>query len=345
MQTNRNEVIDLLRFLGLSLIILAHLSPPPWLFQLRNFDVPLMVLISGVTHSIQPKKLQPIDFIAKRVKRLLYPAWTFLTIYFLCLVIFELKFDKLTFSNIFHSYTFISGIGFVWIFRVFIITSAFAPLIDQFNKRLKSNNTYLIIILCCFLSYETLLLFNWKGLLGAKYYLYFSSLVFYGIFYTLIFSLGTRLLSFNLKQIFYLLICSTILFIGCAGYFLSTSGSIPPTQHFKYPPQLYYLSYSLTLCITCYLLSPAMYKFVASWPMLNALISFISRNTLWIYFYHIIFIKIDIKEHFSNLLFSYIFVYTASVICCFLQFSLVSKYLSLFSGDKTKQYIRLMFTG
>ncbi|TWR28836.1 acyltransferase [Mucilaginibacter pallidiroseus] len=345
MQTDRNEVIDFLRFLGLSLIILAHLYPPPWLFQLRNFDVPLMVLVSGLTHSLQPKKLNPIDFVAKRVKRLVYPAWTFLTLYFLCLTMFELKFDKLTFANVFHSYTFISGIGFVWIFRVFIITSALAPLVDRFNKKLRSNNTYLIILLCCFLSYEFLLLIEWKVILGAKHYLYFSSIVFYGIFYTLIFSLGTRLLSFNLNQICYVLISAILLFIGYAFYFLHITGSIPATQHFKYPPQLYYLSYSLMLCIICYLISPTAHKVIASWPTLNLLIRFISRNSLWIYFYHIIFIKINIKEQIPNLLLSYAFIYTASVICCFLQLSMVSKSLLLFSGNRTKQYIRLMFTG
>ncbi|SFK21637.1 hypothetical protein SAMN04488079_106193 [Methylophaga sulfidovorans] len=46
----RDHRIDLLRFIGLSMIIFAHVGPPSILFQLRNFDVPLMVLISGMSY-------------------------------------------------------------------------------------------------------------------------------------------------------------------------------------------------------------------------------------------------------------------------------------------------------
>jgi fucose 4-O-acetylase-like acetyltransferase len=345
MPTNRDKAIDLLRFIGLSLIILAHISPPSWLFQLRNFDVPLMVLVSGITYSIQPKKQQYFNYVAKRVKRLLYPAWTFLTIYFLCTLIFDLRFDKLTFVNIFHSYTFISGIGFVWIFRVFLITSLFAPLIDKFNIKLPCNNRYLIFLLCSFIAYEIVLQFGWKEMLGERLYLYFNSLILSGIFYTLIFSLGTRLLSFSRLQITYLLSCATIMFIGYAMYYFNTTGRVQATQNFKYPPQLYYLSYSLILTTLCYVLSPAAYKLIAPWRNLNTLLVFISRNTLWIYFYHIIFIKMRVAEYFPNLFISYIIVYAASLLCCFLQLSIVFRLIPLIKGNATKDNLRFMFTG
>ena len=43
----RNYGIDFLKTLGLLLIILAHISAPQWINQIRNFDVPLMVFLSG----------------------------------------------------------------------------------------------------------------------------------------------------------------------------------------------------------------------------------------------------------------------------------------------------------
>ena len=43
----RNIKIDFIKFLGLFAIILAHVGPNEKIFQLRNFDVPLMVFISG----------------------------------------------------------------------------------------------------------------------------------------------------------------------------------------------------------------------------------------------------------------------------------------------------------
>jgi len=73
----RNERIDFLRFLGLCMIILAHVDPSDGLFQLRNFDVPLMVLISGVSFGLSYKGEPYGSYVWKRVKRLLLPVWIF----------------------------------------------------------------------------------------------------------------------------------------------------------------------------------------------------------------------------------------------------------------------------
>lgn len=45
----RDEKVDSPRFVGLAMVVLAHVGPPEWLFQLRNFDVLLMVLLSGIS--------------------------------------------------------------------------------------------------------------------------------------------------------------------------------------------------------------------------------------------------------------------------------------------------------
>ena len=42
----RNYTYDLLKVIALICILLAHVNPPGVIFQLRNFDVPLMILIS-----------------------------------------------------------------------------------------------------------------------------------------------------------------------------------------------------------------------------------------------------------------------------------------------------------
>lgn len=51
-KSRRDVTIDLLRFIALTCIIIAHINPSPLLFQLRNFDVPLMVFLSGVSFRI-----------------------------------------------------------------------------------------------------------------------------------------------------------------------------------------------------------------------------------------------------------------------------------------------------
>ena len=45
----RNTNYDLMRFIGISCIVLAHSSAPDIVDQLRNFDVPLMVVVSGIS--------------------------------------------------------------------------------------------------------------------------------------------------------------------------------------------------------------------------------------------------------------------------------------------------------
>lgn len=47
----RDPAVDLLRFIGISMIFLAHIGPPAALFQLRSFDVPLMIFVSGLSYS------------------------------------------------------------------------------------------------------------------------------------------------------------------------------------------------------------------------------------------------------------------------------------------------------
>lgn len=48
MSLRRIGYIDFLKTLGLLLLILAHVDAPAFILQLRCFDVPLMVILSGI---------------------------------------------------------------------------------------------------------------------------------------------------------------------------------------------------------------------------------------------------------------------------------------------------------
>lgn len=47
----RDLSIDLMRAIGLLCVILAHVNPPATLMQIRCFDVPLMLFVSGLVFS------------------------------------------------------------------------------------------------------------------------------------------------------------------------------------------------------------------------------------------------------------------------------------------------------
>ena len=75
----RDPSIDLLRFIGLTMIILAHIGlsrSTSLLFQLRSFDVPLMVFTSGLAFSGRNTGAYLL-FIGKRTLRLIVPVYLF----------------------------------------------------------------------------------------------------------------------------------------------------------------------------------------------------------------------------------------------------------------------------
>ncbi|MDY7013155.1 MAG: hypothetical protein SVX43_06045 [Cyanobacteriota bacterium] len=61
-KAKRDIRLDVLKTIGIILIILAHTNPPIWIHQIRNFDVPLMVLLSGTLFYSSSSKSQDYSF-------------------------------------------------------------------------------------------------------------------------------------------------------------------------------------------------------------------------------------------------------------------------------------------
>lgn len=77
MKTRRVAEIDFLRAEGLLLIVLAHVNAPAVLFQMRNFDVVLMVFVIGMAYA-NSTPISYGDYVVKRFRRLVIPVWLFL---------------------------------------------------------------------------------------------------------------------------------------------------------------------------------------------------------------------------------------------------------------------------
>ena len=138
---SRDLYIDFLRFLGLSLIILAHINPPMELFQFRCFDVPLMLFVSGLTVS-SGNPCSYVDYVTKRTMRLILPVWIFLAAYLPILYFVQFRFlpeQYLTGEMIVRSFLLLdNSIGYVWIIRVFLIVMLVTPFVQKFNERIKN---------------------------------------------------------------------------------------------------------------------------------------------------------------------------------------------------------------
>jgi peptidoglycan/LPS O-acetylase OafA/YrhL len=95
----RNIKLDIIRFTGVLIIMVAHSNPPEWLFQLRNFGAPLLILGSALTYSFiyKHKTINKGEFFKKRLTRLIIPLWLFLTFFFLFFWIISLVIEERSF--------------------------------------------------------------------------------------------------------------------------------------------------------------------------------------------------------------------------------------------------------
>ena len=82
MHEARNPYIDFLRGFGLLLLVVAHTYSPEWLFQIRTFDVPLMVFVSGMCY--KPLRGGVFSIFYKTVQTHLYTCCCFSDIIFRC---------------------------------------------------------------------------------------------------------------------------------------------------------------------------------------------------------------------------------------------------------------------
>lgn len=308
--------IDILRVIGLLCIILAHVNPPKKIFILRNFDVVLMIIISSYLGIISFKKIGYLQYIKKRFKRLVVPTWIFLVIFFIIAYIFNLCIINK--KILFDSFSLMSGIGYVWVIRIYFIISILIPIC---KKLIDTKSTKFIVL-------STIIL-----------YFIYEILYYYGIFnnitienllayiipcYTLII-LSYYIFKINNKKKVLITFISFIIFISLTIYFYRTTNTLMNIQEYKYPFRIYYLSYGvfvssfLILCLTndklCNILN-------------NKIISFLSYNSLWIYLWHILIIYI-LKKYTFTWYINYIILIIIPSLIVILQ-------------NKTKKYLKII---
>ncbi len=329
--------IDYLKLIGLLSIILAHVCNNPYIMQIRNFDVPLMVIVSGFLACGSYKRSMKKDkslikYYWKRITRLLIPTWIFLTFYFLIMKIAYINRGYPYDSNrILRSYLLIDGIGYVWVIRVYLMCSLITPLIFYLNNKIKSNNIKLLILTTIYVLYELFVYFNINKLNPV-----FSYIIAYIIPYGIIYILG--MISKNTDYKIDGKISFAFLIIFIVSFFIINlkNGFFQSTQIMKYPPRMYYISYALfaSFLLLCISKRIKLKEF--------KLIDFISRSSLWIYLWHILFLTITsafIKD--VHWIVKYIIVVIGSIITTYIQ----NKIIDLLEKTKISKNLIKIFRG
>ena len=315
----RDKSIDFLRFVGISLIILAHVFPPNLIFQIRSFDVPLMVFVSGLVYAnrqIDSYKL----FIIHRIKRLCFPVWIFLTVYFVLIYGLKgiLKVDLgITFRQVIESYLLMEGIGFVWIIRVFLLIAIVTPFLIKLNCWFKGKGIYLFcsFILIVIFSQSILIYFR----VGMNLF-FIRDFIYYLLGYSMLFLVGCNMKGEStINQKKQTLFWGLLFFVFCIWYHYDTSLYIIPLNDYKYPPSLYFLIYGLFVSSLFWLMLKKKGKLFSS-----RITNFIGGGTIWIYLFHIPLIHITSYLDIELWWFRYIIVYVGSVTLYVIQYRIVN---------------------
>lgn len=337
----RDSFIDFLRFIGLSLIIFAHVDPPAALFQLRNFDVPLMVLVSAMAFGLSFRPGTPYgQYVWSRMKRLAFPAWIFLTGYFAVLLWIEPNHPSLAPRTVLESYALIGGIGYVWIIRIFLFIALAAPFIYRFHQSTGSNIRYLAVLLAVYLTYELCRYVTLPYLKEGVWH-WVSLVVYFLIPYSVLFALGLRLSSLGRGGHWALLFGALVTFVVLGAYLYMQTGDVVATQQYKYPPSAYYFSYALVACMVLCIMGGYLWQVVEKVRPLRATVLFIARNSLWVYLWHIPFAE-HVEAHF---VLKYVVVYMLAVIITVWQSYAVKGLLTELQAVRVRNNVKAILTG
>lgn len=341
----RDKKIDLLRFIALSSLILAHIIDQNWIFQLNNFNVPLIVMASAMTMAHSPMVGGYFSYIRKRFKRLILPTWFFLIFYFILLHFTGIESQRLTFQHIWGNFTFSNNGGFMWIIRVFLLVSVCAPFISRFDSQITSNRSYLVILFAAFLIYQVFLLWLRTWTRGPVQW-FVVEFGCYAISYGLIFALGMRLRKMSSKELWAVGCVSFLVFLVFCGQNYMQQGHFVQTQQYKYPPSAYYVSYALAASVVIFCLADYICKFLGRHLWLEGIAMFIAQNSLWIYFWHTIFLLVVLRFHYQGFLIKYFEVYFLSAFTVFVQVNIAKKWiLPRIPDEKARKGINNLLTG
>lgn len=273
----RDPAIDLMRTIGILLMFAAHCSLSERGHDLREFDLVVLFFVSGMSFAYSSftfSKENYLNYLKKRLIRLVLPAWTYLIIFF---VIFHfIPGYNFTLMDMIKSFLFTSGgIMFVWVYRVFIGTAVTTPLFLHWFRNLSDKLIILgtvPVLLINDLIYTKVLL-NLPNETVSDLLTY---LITYTIGYGIITFLGARYLKFEQKDRILMTAVYAIVFVALAVFF-----RLDHLEAYKFPPQTYYISYGLMWSGFLYLVLSKYYT--KSIPF----VSWVSANCMRLYLAHI----------------------------------------------------------
>ncbi|MCD8302993.1 MAG: acyltransferase [Prevotellaceae bacterium] len=302
----RDPAIDVLRCLALTCIVIAHVdTTSKLLFQLRNFDVPLMVFLSAVC--FHPSAAYGA-YVLKRLKRLVLPAWLFLMVYFPLMRV--LAGWQPPASEVFMYFSLLTN-QYLWIVRVFFLMAVLAPLLSWAVGR--SGRWFW----CAFV--VGLALNEWLALLSRDYC---YQVVVMTLSYALVFAYGVHVSRLRgAAAVSFWAALWVLIYAVFAIWLYVHTGEYRPTQAFKYPPRLYYLSYALGVVSVLWLCRSWLARLVVS-LRIAPLVCYVGSHTFWIYLWHVL--VLSLMHGRANATVRFFVIYVVAIVLSYVQTRLVT---------------------
>lgn len=325
----RDKSIDVLRFLALCGIIIAHVVPSKFWYQLREFDVPMMVFLSGLCFTYGKYDGNYKSYVWKRFKRLIIPAWTFLFIYTLFIILLGLK--SYSFINLAVRFSFYSD-WYTWIIRVFFIMALISPFILKISHKVTLKKFW-------FGFFALLVVNEVLGQLSKPYYplTVLEMIIGWG----LVLALGMVLPRLNKKSLAIFTVINILIFSSLAIYYFVKLGYHLEGESVKWPPTIYYLSYAFGAIGILWLLKDYITFILRKLKVLN-FCTYIGRHTLWIYLWHIPFNEFLYDVPMPKL-FKFLIIYAGGLLLAWLQTQLIDIISKKIKSEKTKKELQLIF--
>ena len=329
----RDLYIDFLRFIGLSFIILVHVNPPVNVAQVRCFDVPLMLFVSGLTAS-SSRHYRCVDYVTNRTKRLIIPVWMFLAAYLPILYFVQFKFlpeQYLTGEMIVRSFLLLdNSIGYVWIIRIFLIVMLATPFILKLNNRIENIRLFVFVIVTTVFVLEGIHLIGVQCDKESVASFVVVDIIQYGIAYSIPFMLGVRCRNAEKKEQHKLLAFVIVVFTVSLVYYVFSYGlPIRITPNFKTPPHSYYIVYGCFVSVVLWQMKTKISKWLT-----NKYFILLGQNTIWIYLWHMPLALVSNRISDSWTI-RYMFVYGCAIFIFMIQRSFVNK----INSDFARKYL------
>lgn len=287
----RDIHIDIMRALGLLLIFVSHSAPSAdFIMQIRCFDVPMMVFISGLTFSNKSSgNFNYWTYVKKRTVRLIGPVWLFLAVYMTLLAsaqYFKIIPEYLTLTMAIQSFLLYDGIGYVWIFRVFLLMMILTPLFSRIEKF--SNGLVAVYLLVSLFITEFLYFLSTDLVDLPLLYFLIKELLMYALGYSVLFILGMKLRNAEGKdKLFWFIFVLTLSVIYIICYLWHNGSPIQITPYYKFPPRSYFLVYGMLASTIIWLTRRYWGQRINQKTLI-----FLGQNTSWIYLWHIPFVLV-----------------------------------------------------